>query len=118
MIENIGVIISNGVALAGLIASVFYFKRARKAEITAKELEVKSKEIGTADEMIDLVKKAHAEALQINQDIAETNKKESEKLRKSIGRLERAVNAVGNCPYRSECPVTDKLRDEKDTAQP
>lgn len=124
MLENIGVIISNGVALVSLLTSVFYFKRARKAEIAAKELEVKSQEIGTADEMIELVKKANAEALRIaqetaeinrkaseeNKSIAEERKKDNEKLRKTISRLTSAVRAIGACTYRDQCPVTERMQ--------
>lgn len=103
MIEHIGAIIGYAGTIMGLVTSVFYFKRAKKAE-------VQSKEIATADQMIDLVKKANAEVVEIN-------RKENEKLRKSIGRLEKAVRAISTCPYRNECPVTDRLQGTEESEQ-
>ena len=126
MLDNIGVIIgiivSAAVSLSGIITSVYLFRQLKRAEVRLKEYEVKSKEISTADEMIQLVKTAYAEVEQIKQDIveaskeiAETNKKENEKLRKLVARFEKAVKAIGSCPYSDNCPVADRLRCEKET---
>ena len=118
MFENIGVIIGIVIgaagSISGIITSVYLFRQLKRAEVRLKEYEVRSKEISTADEMIDLVKKAYAELENIKRDIVESNKKENEKLRKIVARFERAVKAIGSCPYSDDCPVTAKLRCEKD----
>lgn len=101
MIDYLGTIVGSVGTMTGVVTSVFYFRRAKKAE-------VQSKEIATADQMIELVKKANAEALEIN-------RRENEKLRRSIARLERAVRSINNCPYRIECPVTDELQNLDDS---
>ena len=75
MLENIGVYLQYAVTLVGIHTSVFFFKRARKAEIRIKEYEANSKEIGTADEMIELVKKAHGEVVLMKQEISDENKR-------------------------------------------
>lgn len=100
----------------------------RKRAIRA---EVGSKEIKTADEMIELVKKAHEEAVQLARDAAETNKKaaeeykviaeeskkDNERLRKQMSRIEKALKAVGLCDYRHQCPVTDRLQGDESADQ-
>ncbi|MCD7963028.1 MAG: hypothetical protein LUF90_05650 [Rikenellaceae bacterium] len=100
MIEITGAVIGWLGAFTGIFTSVFYFRRAKKAE-------VHSKEIATEDQMIELVKKANREALEIN-------RKENEKLRRSISRLEQAVRAINSCNYRNECPVIHELRRQED----
>lgn len=94
--ENLGELISYGTALVGLISSGYLLRKNKK-------LEVHSKEIATADQMIDLVKKANAEALTLN-------KKENDKLRKSISNLERALRSITTCAHRADCPVTFELQ--------
>lgn len=91
-----------GIAL-GWVGTIIGFVRANLYAKRAKMAEVSSQEITTADQMIDLVKKANAEVLEIN-------RKENEKLRKSISKLEKAVRAISNCPHRSDCPVIDRLQ--------
>lgn len=131
MIENIGDILQLGLTAVALVSSVLFFWRAKKAEIVSKELqvklteievklketEVKSSEISTADEMIELVKKAHAEALALKEEFlritkeqADESKKELGKLQRYIGRLEKALKAINTCPYLSECPVPDVMQ--------
>lgn len=131
ILENIGTIISLGTALVALLGSVFYFRRARKAEVVAKELGVKSQEISTADEMIELVKKAHEEAVLLARDTAENNRKtaeenraiaeerktDNEKLRKTISKLERAIRGISVCAYRDQCPVTDRMQSDEGSEQ-
>ena len=121
MLENIGVYLQYAVTLVGILTSVFFFKRARKAEIRIKEYEANSKEIGTADEMIELVKKAHGEVVLMKQEIsdenkriADENKKENEKLCRYIARLEKALKSINNCPHRAECPIPDVLQSDQE----
>lgn len=96
MVEQLTMIVGIIGTLTGTVTSVIYFKRAKRAEVV-------SKEIDTADQMIDLVKKA-------NNEVFELNKKENEKLRKSMARLEKALRTVGTCKYYDECPVPDELQ--------
>lgn len=96
IIEIIGIVLGWVGAIIGFIRANLYAKRAKIAEIS-------SQEITTADQMINLVKKANAEVLEIN-------RKENKKLRKSISKLEKAVRAISNCPHRSKCPVVDQLQ--------
>lgn len=113
--------------LLGLATSVLYARRAKKAEVKAKEAEARAKEIenrkndiGNAELMIELVQKANAEALKIQQSIIDTLKRENEKFKKSVERLERAFNSIRRCAYRDKCPVyaelPDSERDEQHTS--
>ena len=96
--------------LAGVIVSMFYARRAKKAEVYAKELENAAGYISNADKMIDLVKKANAEVVLSNEKLINTLQEENEKTRKSIGKLERAIKQIDRCSYRNQCPVYDELQ--------
>lgn len=102
--------------LLGLLTSVRYARRAKKAEVKAQEAEARAKEIenrkndiGNAELMIELVQKANAEAAQIRQSIIDTLKFENEKFKKYVERLEKALNSIRRCAYRDKCPVYAEL---------
>ena len=103
-------------ALLGVVTSVLYARRAKKAEVKTKEAEARAKEIenrkndiGNAELMIELVKKANAEASEVWHNLIETLKRENGKFKKSIERLERA--------FRDNCPVYAELQDEEGSEQ-
>ena len=50
-------VISALTALVSVLASVLYARRAKKAEIRAKEIENRKNDIGNAELMIELVKR-------------------------------------------------------------
>jgi len=96
--------------LAGIIVSTFYARRAKKAEVYAKEIENTSLLIKSADEMVDLVKKANAEVVENQKKLINELKDEIEKTRKSVDRLEHAIKRIDLCTYRNQCPVYDELQ--------
>ncbi len=111
-------------ALVGVITSVLYARRAKKAEVKTKEAEARAKEIenrkndiGNAELMIELVKKANAEASEVQHNLIETLKKENGKFKKSVERLERAFRSIHRCPYRDNCPVYAELQGEEGSEQ-
>lgn len=113
-------IVSIITALVGLVTSLLFIRRAKKAEVRAKEAEVKAREIenergniATAEAMIDLVKKANAEAADIQRKLNENLKKENEKFRKYVLRLEAAFNSIHRCTHRNDCPVYAELQDDE-----
>lgn len=97
MIDHIATLAGIIGTLTATVTSVVYFRRAKRAE-------VQSKEITTADQMIELVKKANAEALELN-------RKENEKLRRSVSKLEKAIRSINICAHRSDCPVATELQE-------
>lgn len=99
--------------LIGLVASVLYARRAKKAEVRAKEIENARDNIGNADLMIELVKKANAEAGKVQQNMIDALKFENEKFKGNVDRLERAFRAINRCPYRDDCPVYAELQNCK-----
>lgn len=110
--EHIATIIGVLGGSAGAIG-LFYARRERNAD-------VKSKEIATADQMVDLVKKTYDEVFETykaerveDQQQREEERRERDKLRRCISRLERAVKAIGTCPHTNDCPVTAKLHEDK-----
>lgn len=110
-------IVTASTTVISTVYAGLYVKRAKRAEVTVKESEVRVKEleslsshITAADQMVELVKKANAEATEIRI-------KDNEKLRKSITRLEKAIRSVSTCVHRSECPVSVQLQDSKDIDQ-
>lgn len=48
----------------------------------------------------------------------DATRKELNPLKREVTRLRKAVEAIQYCPYRSECPVRDELRDEEDGDSP
>lgn len=110
-IERIAAIIGVLGGSAGVVGW-FYARRERKAD-------VRSKEISTADQMVDLVKKTYDEVFatykterEEDQQQREEERRERDKLRRCISRLERAVKAINSCPHTNECPVTTKLQED------
>ena len=110
-------VISALTALVSVLASVLYARRAKKAEIRAKEIENRKNDIGNAELMIELVKKANAEASEVQHNLIETLKKENGKFKKSVERLERAFRSIHRCPYRDNCPVYEELQGEEGNEQ-
>jgi hypothetical protein len=110
METNVAEIVSGIVALTGAALSILYARRAKKAEVRAKEIENDAGYIGNADKMIELVKKATGEAAEIQERLIETLKQENEKFSKTAERLERAIKSISRCPYRADCPVLDELQ--------
>ncbi len=111
-------------ALLGVVTSVLYARRAKKAEVKTKEAEARAKEIenrkndiGNAELMIELVKKANAEASEVQHNLIETLKKENGKFKKSVEQLERAFRSIHRCPYRDNCPVYAELQGEEGSEQ-
>ena len=90
-------------------SSLLYIRRERRAGVRVKEEEAEKAEISNADAMVDLVKKA-------NEMVINTLKQENEKFRKSIAKLERAINNISRCPYRDSCPVLDGMQGHEDPA--
>lgn len=105
-------------AAAAIFKGLYRYRRKRKAEVG-------SQEVATADQMIDLVKKAFEEALTLtrneNKELRseiealrlenEENRKENEKLRRAVARLERAIRSISLCTYRDHCPIPLRLPD-------
>ena len=110
-------IISALSVLMGVIISTFYARRAKKAEVRAREIENAAGYITNADMMIELVKKANAEVAQTNEKLINTLREENEKTRKSIEKLERAIKRIDLCPHRNLCPVYDELQNPDDSSQ-
>lgn len=107
-------------ALLGVITSVLYARRAKKAEVKTKEAEARAKEIenrkndiGNAELMIELVKKANAEASEVQYGLIETLRKENGTFKKSVERLERAFRSIHRCPYCDNCPVYAELQGDE-----
>ena len=96
-------LISAFAILATTITGLLYARRSRRAEARRLEAEAQSREISVADQMIDLVRKASEEAYELN-------RRDSEKLRKAIIRLERAIREISTCDHRDSCPVTQRLQ--------
>lgn len=88
-----------------LASSLLYVRRGRRAEVRVKEEEAEKAEISNADAMVDLVKKT-------NEIVVNTLKQENEKFRKSIAKLEKAINNINRCAYRDNCPVLDGMQNE------
>ena len=40
-----------------------------------------------------------------------------QKLESQVERLEDAIQGIGSCPYRAECPVLDRMRRDKEGEQ-
>jgi len=93
-----------------LASSLLYVRRGRKAEVRVKEEEAEKAEISNADAMVDLVKKA-------NEMVVNALKQENEKFRKSIAKLEKAINNINRCAYRDSCPVLDGMQNECTTTR-
>nr|WP_306449051.1 hypothetical protein [Odoribacter splanchnicus] len=111
-------------ALLSVVTSVFYVRRTKKAEVKIKEAEASANEIenrkndiGNAELMIELVKKANAEASEVQYSLIEALKKENGKFKKSVERLERAFRSIHRCPYRDNCPVYAELQSEEGSEQ-
>lgn len=97
--DNFGTILgylSTVVSLISVSGNIYLWRRARRAEVSSREL-------ATADQMIELVKKSFEQALALNQ-------KEIEKLNRKITQLYKAIKAIGTCPHRATCPVTGELQ--------
>lgn len=120
MAELVGLILGWIGTIGGLTSSLYLHRRAKRAEVG-------SKEVATADQMVDLVKKSFEEVLALTRaenknlrdDIEalrvenEESRKENEKLRRAVARLERAIRSVALCSYRDHCPIPVRLRDEE-----
>ena len=107
-------------AFLGVITSVLYARRAKKAEVKTKEAEARAQEIenrkndiGNAELMIELVKKANAEASEVQYGLIETLRKENGTFKRSVERLERAFRSIHRCPYRDNCPVYAELQGDE-----
>lgn len=96
--------------LVGIFTTALFARRAKRAEVKAKELANARDNIGNAELMIDLVKKANAEAATIHQNIIKELKRENEKFKKTVNRLEKALQVVNRCPYSADCPVIVELQ--------
>lgn len=111
--------------IAGLFTSLFYSRKAKRAEVHKQEIE-------NADAMVNLIKKANEEAAALQKkmmgelraeyeriinvcaeqkNLNKELKHENEKFRKTAEKLERALNGIPRCPYRDNCPVLDELQD-------
>jgi succinate dehydrogenase/fumarate reductase flavoprotein subunit len=110
LIQNLGQVVASVVALAGLVTSGFYAKKARRAELRAKEIENQEGYINNADLMVELVKKANAEAAEIQTKLIKELKTENEKFKKTASKLEQALKKITVCMYRDQCPVYDELQ--------
>ena len=111
-------------AFLGVLTSVLYARRAKKAEVKTKEAEARAKEIenrkndiGNAELMIDLVKKANAEASEVQHNLIENLKKENGKFKKYVEILERAFRRIRRCPHGDNCPVYDELQGNEGSEQ-
>lgn len=123
-IEQIVLLITT---IAGLFTSLFYSRKAKRAEVRAQEID-------NADKMVELVKKANEEAAAIQKrmivalqaeyerivGVCDEQKKlnkelkhENEKFRKTAEKLERALKSIVRCPYSDKCPVLDELQDRE-----
>ena len=96
--------------LMGISVSVLYARKGKRAEVRAKEIENERGSIGNADEMIELVKKANAEAAKVQQRIIEQLKTENAKFKENVERFEKALLSISRCPYRDSCPVYAELQ--------
>lgn len=96
--------------LISISLSVLYAKKAKRAEVRAKEIENERSSIGNADQMIELVKKANAEAAKVQQGIIEQLKTENAKFKENVERFEKALLSISRCPYRDSCPVYAELQ--------
>lgn len=132
--EHLLTIVTSVTTLAGLITANLYIRKARRAEVRAKEAENKaldlqneSRQILNAEQMIELVKKANQEALDSQREIfrqkqehdhtiQQTYITENRELKRIVKRLERAIKSVKSCDYASKCPVT-KLLDEQQSVK-
>lgn len=122
MVELVGLILGWVGTVGGLFSSLYLHRRAKRAEVG-------SREVATADQMVDLVKKSFEEALTLkaneNKRLLEKfeeitknnddNKRENEKLRRAVARLERAIRSVALCSHRDHCPIPLRLRGEEDS---
>lgn len=77
----------------------------------AKEIHDTYKEM--YQDVSELLIKVQKENEKCNEKI-ETLTKESERTRRAITRLSRAVEAIQLCPHRSSCPVRDELSVDED----
>lgn len=121
MAETVALVLGWLGTAAGLFTTLYRFRRRRKAEVG-------SQEVATADQMINLVKKAFEEALTLtraeNKELRseiealrvenEETRKENEKLHRAIARLERAIRSIALCAHRDHCPVPVRLSDAED----
>lgn len=101
--------------LIGIFTSVLFARRAKKAEVRAREIENARGNINNADLMIELVKKANAEAVEIQQHIINELKKENDNIKKIVSRLEKALKSINRCTYRTDCPVYPELQRDNTT---
>ena len=104
------IITSVVIPLVSVLGTVLYIRRSKKAEVKAKEIENEKSDIDNADAMIELVKKANAEAGKVQQDLINDLKKENEKFKNTVCRLERAFDAIRLCDHRDGCPVYPELQ--------
>ena len=110
--------------VAGLFTTLFYSKKAKRAEVRKQEIE-------NDNSIVELMKKASVEITELQRRTIEElraeyeriisvcaeqkklNKElkhENEKFRKTADKLERALAGIPRCPYRDNCPVLDELQ--------
>lgn len=110
LVDNIERIVAI-IGLLGGATGVLYARRARKAE-------VRSREVDTADQMIELMKKTYDDVLNVIRGELESikaerenDRRENERLRKCVTRLERAIKQIATCDHRDECPIANDLHE-------
>ena len=96
---------------SGWFASVV-LRRKYMGEIEVQKAEVKKRGADT-----DGTEIANAEkTLKIQMEyIVEPLKKEINALRKTVGKLYRALQKISVCPYSGDCPVRNELQTDKDS---
>jgi hypothetical protein len=106
-------IITSLVALSGLVVSLVYARRMKKAEVRQKEIENDKSFIQNADDMVELVRKATREVSEVNGKFIEDLRKKIDELYGKVEKLESAVAHIDVCPYRHQCPVMDELQKQQ-----
>lgn len=96
--------------LSGVAVSMLYARKAKKAEVRAREIENASGYIENADKMIKLVMEANNKAAEVQDKLLNELKKENEKFKNTTEVLQRAIKSITLCLYRDQCPVYDELQ--------
>lgn len=114
--------------LAGLITAIVMLRpnrkkgmeEAQRLHAEARQAEIENEERMSAILMTNIVAPLQAELKRLRETVDSLNGQvdclsdQVERLSKEVDRLKRAVNKANTCRHKEDCPVLEKLREEKE----
>lgn len=125
---DLATIISLSVAALSLASTIYAWRRKEEATVRLKELEVERSQIdnttdhiASADKMVDLIEKTTEKVLaqqgEYYEKIIKQLKTDYGKILNRLLKLEKAIQSISTCAYRSQCPVLERLQDGTASAE-